>query len=483
MKKSLSINALLNGIKVFLNLLFPLITYPLIFRTLGAECYGKFQFSNSVVSYFVLLAALGVSSYAIREGSKYKNDKKKMTQFVSEIFSINLISCCFSLLLLFLSLFFVAKFHDYKLIISILSINVITNTLGVEWLLITYEEFKYITIRTFLFQIISIILLFLFVHSPNDLLIYTAITVLSTGGANILNFLKMKKTLNIHFVFSKALKKHLAPILILFFSTLSQQIYLNSDITLLGLLNSDREVGLYSASAKIFNITKQLINAIIAVSIPRLAYLIGKRKVTKYQPLLYNVFNIVFVLTIPMSLGLCLLSKDIILIIAGIDYIQATVPLTILSFSLIFASLSYLFANAILISFRQEKVVLIASVISSLFNIIFNIILLPKYSIVAAAITTFLSEMIMFSICFHFSRKKVQFLLDVKNLKASVFGCFIIVFICIIIHILIQNLYLRTFLSILLSVVAYFGIHCIFKSPFYLNYIKSKLLYLAKLLS
>ena len=464
MKKSLSINALLNGIKVFLNLLFPLITYPLIFRTLGAECYGKFQFSNSVVSYFVLLAALGVSSYAIREGSKYKNDKKKMTQFVSEIFSINLISCCFSLILLFLSLFFVAKFHDYKLIISILSINVITNTLGVEWLLITYEEFKYITFL-------------------NDLLIYTAITVLSTGGANILNFLKMKKTLNIHFVFSKALKKHLAPILILFFSTLFQQIYLNSDITLLGLLNSDREVGLYSASAKIFNITKQLINAIIAVSIPRLAYLIGKRKVTKYQPLLYNVFNIVFVLTIPMSLGLCLLSKDIILIIAGIDYIQATVPLTILSFSLIFASLSYLFANAILISFRQEKVVLIASVISSLFNIIFNIILLPKYSIVAAAITTFLSEMIMFSICFHFSRKKVQFLLDVKNLKASVFGSFIIVFICIIIHILIQNLYLRTFLSILLSVVAYFGIHCIFKSPFYLNYIKSKLLYLAKLLS
>ena len=100
-KKSLSINAFFNSFRVVLNLIFPLITFPYVFRTLGVDYYGKYQFSNSIVSYFILLAALGISSYAIREGSKYRNDEKKMSKFVSDIFSINLISCCFSLLLLF----------------------------------------------------------------------------------------------------------------------------------------------------------------------------------------------------------------------------------------------------------------------------------------------------------------------------------------------------------------------------------------------
>ena len=76
-KKSIKKNATLNIIKTVFSLVFPLITYPYALRVLQIEKIGKFEFSASIVSYFSLVAALGISAYAVREGSKYRNDRKK----------------------------------------------------------------------------------------------------------------------------------------------------------------------------------------------------------------------------------------------------------------------------------------------------------------------------------------------------------------------------------------------------------------------
>ena len=74
--KSLAKNAILNGIRNGLNLLFPLITFPYVSRVLQVEKLGEYNFANSVTSYFVLLAGLGISSYAVREGAKLREKKK-----------------------------------------------------------------------------------------------------------------------------------------------------------------------------------------------------------------------------------------------------------------------------------------------------------------------------------------------------------------------------------------------------------------------
>lgn len=90
--KSLGINAFLNVIRSSLSVVFPLITYPYAFRTLHAENMGKIDFSNSIISYFSLIAVLGVSSYAVREGAKVRDDKEKIDKLSSEIFSINIVT-------------------------------------------------------------------------------------------------------------------------------------------------------------------------------------------------------------------------------------------------------------------------------------------------------------------------------------------------------------------------------------------------------
>lgn len=90
-KKSMKENAILNALRTLAGIVFPLITYPYISRVLGADNLGKINFANSIVSYFSLLAALGISSYAIREGGAIRDDKNKLKNFSNQIFTINMV--------------------------------------------------------------------------------------------------------------------------------------------------------------------------------------------------------------------------------------------------------------------------------------------------------------------------------------------------------------------------------------------------------
>ena len=79
-KKSLSINAVLNATRSVLNMLFPLITYPYITAVLSVDELGKYSFSLSIINYFALIAGLGVSSYAIREAHELEMTKRHSLQ-------------------------------------------------------------------------------------------------------------------------------------------------------------------------------------------------------------------------------------------------------------------------------------------------------------------------------------------------------------------------------------------------------------------
>ena len=100
--RSIKVNAALNTVKQCCQVLFPVITIPYVTRVLGVDNYGKINFSNSIVSYFLLLASLGINSYAIREGALVRNNKKIFEKFSDEVFTINVISTIISYFVLFM---------------------------------------------------------------------------------------------------------------------------------------------------------------------------------------------------------------------------------------------------------------------------------------------------------------------------------------------------------------------------------------------
>ena len=177
MKKSIKMNALLNGIRQSLSVIFPLITFPYVSRVLGSAEYGRYTFSASIVNYLSLLAAFGISNYAVREGARIRDNKDKLDCFASDLFTINLFTSTVAYGLLFILIKYSVKLQDYKLLIAAQSLGILLTAIGMDWVNTIYEDFLYITIRSIVIQFFALMSVFLFVKGPNDTLAYCLILV------------------------------------------------------------------------------------------------------------------------------------------------------------------------------------------------------------------------------------------------------------------------------------------------------------------
>lgn len=478
-KTSIKFNALINGVRNVLNLLFPLITFPYISRTLSVSGIGKYNFSNSIISYFLLLAALGIDKYSVREGAKYRDDREKMSQFASKVFTLNLLSTVVSYLILFVLMFFSTKLKSYNLCILIFSLEIIFTTIGVEWIYTIYEQYTYITIRSIIFKTLSIILLFIFVRGKNDYLNYAIITVFATVGSNLLNFLHLRKYCDLKISLSTVdFKKMIKPILVIFGANVAIQIYVNADTTMLGYIKNDYIVGIYSVSTKIYTIIKTLLASILIVTIPRLAMYLGKKMLDEYNKLLFDLINTLLLIVIPSVVGLFIVSKSVVIIISGSHFIRATKSLQILCIAITLSIISGVLNQCVLIPYKREKYILVSSIASAAVNVLLNFWFIPVFSESGAALTTVIAELLSLVINYYYCRdiinnvmiKKATFL----NILSIIIGSFIILISCVIIDKFVSILLIKLVLQIIVSVLLYLLILLLFKNPFLFSVLKRK---------
>lgn len=473
--KSLGVNALLNGLRSALNLVFPLITFPYVSRILSVDGMGIYNFSNTYINYFLLIAGLGIATYAVREGAKYRDEKEKIKIFSSQVFTINLISTVIAYILLLVSLVIFKNLHNYISCVLILGLQIFFTTIGTEWIYTIYEDYAYITIRSIIFKMISIVLLFIFVKNSNDYLWYAAITVLANVGSNILNFIHAKSFCRIKVVKKISLKRHLKPILIIFASTVAITIYVSSDTTILGLLKDDYAVGIYGVAVKIYTMASGLISGLLMVTIPRLAMLIGKRMVKEYTYILQEVVSTLSLLGLPASIGLVMLSKEVILIIAGQKYLSGTFSLQIIIWALIFSNFSTIFNQCVLIPTKREAKSLRNTVITGLVNIGLNFIFIPLWSYNGTAFSTVIAEFMIMTLNGWSARDFIGPILKsnkfLKNILDSVIGCIGIVLICLLLKIGIDSIIWRTIFSVIMSIIIYGAILIVLKNEIAMEYL------------
>lgn len=475
-KNSLGFNTLLNGIRSLLNVLFPLITFPYVSRILSVRSIGIYNFSNTYISYFTLLAGLGIATYAIREGSKYRDDYQKLNSFSNQIFTINVISTIIAYILLLLSLLIFKNLNNYISCILIFSLQIFFTTLGTDWIYTIYEDFSYITIRSILFQILSIILLFILVKKPDDYLCYAGITVFAGVGSNFLNYIHAKSFINIKLVKRPRFDLHIKPILIIFASSVATTLYVSSDTTILGLLKGDYAVGIYSVAVKIYTIINGLINGLLTATIPRLSMLLGKRLIKKYVYTLSDVINNVSILVLPAAVGVIMLSKEVILIVAGSKYLNSILSLQIIVITLIFSIFSIVFTYCVLIPAKREKLVLRNTIIVGLTNIALNFVFIPIWSYDGASFTTVISEIMIVTMDAWSAKDIIKPIIFskafLKNILSSIAGCIGVVLICWLCDISYTSVILKTIFSVCLSVLIYFAILIALKNKVALKLLK-----------
>lgn len=466
-KRNIGINAILNVIKSGLSILFPLITYPYALRVLGAEGIGKVSYSASIVSYFAMLAMLGVSTYGVREGAKLNRNPQRFRIFVNEVFTINILSTVIAYIALAITLGSVPKLQPYAALIALQSTSMIFTTLGLDWINTIFEDFFLITVRSIIVHIISLVLLFVFVKSNDDYYIYALLTIIGNIIVCISNWFYIRRYVKAKPTVHPRIKEHLKPLLLMFSNHVATSIYVNFDTTMLGWMQGDIVVGLYSVAVKVYGIVKGVLAAIYAVAVPRLASYLGSSDSDSYRKLYTDLWKYLTILLIPSGVGLACVSSEIMEFMGGTEYLPATLSLQILAMALVFAIYGGLATAVLNITIGREQDNLLATFISAIINTGLNFIFIPLFSLNGAAITTCISEAFVLVFCLA-RNKDLKRYLDLsavrKDLIDASIGSLFIIGITVFVKRQILGWLPRIIVIVSFSIIVYSGFMKIIKN-------------------
>lgn len=390
---SIKKNYILQSILTIANVLIPLVTYPYITRVLLPVGTGKVAFANSIVAYFIMFAQLGIPTYAVKECATVREDEKALSTRVKELMIISICTSLFSCLSLFACVSFVQKLYDEKWLYVILSCSILLQAIGIEWLFSAIEQYSYITKRSLLFKLISMIAIFVLIHKETDYILYAGISVFSTSASYILNFFYSKKFINYRDTEKLNCKRHLKGILMFFAMTCASTIYLNLDSVMLGFIIDDTAVGLYSTAVKVRTLLLTLITSLGTVILPRASFYIAQNKMNEFWNMIKKSAMFVFLLSVPLTVYFVLYARPSILLLAGDEFVGSIIPMQIIMPTLFLVGISNLTGIQVLIPLGWGKVVLISEIVGAVIDFILNLFLIEKYGAIGAAVTTLLAEL------------------------------------------------------------------------------------------
>lgn len=465
-------NFIMNFILTAANFIFPIVTFPYVSRILLAEGTGKVAFAASIASYFSIIAALGIPTYGIRACARIRDDKDKLNKTVQELLIIHMSATSLALMFYFISVFIVPELYKEKTLMLINSLSIILNVFGVNWLYQALEQYSYITYRSIFFKIISIILMFFFIHQKSDYIIYGGIAIFANAGSNILNFIRLRKLINFKKVESYSFLVHIRPILVFFAQSVAITVYTNLDTVMLGFMQSDIEVGYYNAAIKIKTILLSLVTSLGTVLLPRLSYCIQKNDKIQFQTLISKSIRFVFIIALPLTIFFILFAKETLIVLSGRDFIGATLAMQIITPTILLIGLSNITGIQILTPLGKEKIVVYSVTFGAILDLIVNYICIPRLGAAGASLGTLIAEFSVLAVQIMYTSKQLH------EVKCG-FKIFKIIISCLFASILVLFINLFTdftvFFSLFVYAILFFGSYVIclilLKEEFVVDYI------------
>lgn len=465
-EKSLFANYIFNFIKTLNSVIFPILTYAYSARIIGVEGVGKINFSRSIVTYFSAIAMLGMYYYGTREAAKVRNDPDKLSQFCLEVLLINGCTTLISYVLLAVTVLLVPHLQRYDILLLICSADILLQGMGMEWLYLALEEYRYVAIRSTVFQFLALALMLIFVRDVSDLVPYAIITIVATSGSYVLNFINARKYIHPRRHTRFEIAKHIRPLLWLFAMTLSAELYTVLDTTQLGFLKDDSSVGLYSTAMKIIRTLTTLITSVGAVMIPRLSFYIGQNDRKKMADLIGRGYNYAFMFSIPTAFGVFMLSNDLILLLSGSSFVLAGPSLRILVPLLVLIPFDMATNQQLLIPTGHEKLMVRATIVGAVVDIVLNSILIPPFAEIGAVVASVIAEAAVAVVTYMNGRS----LFDIKSFFRYYYQYWLaaipIPIISILIHKLSLHMLIQMALTVLLSAATYMLLLLAMKNPY-----------------
>lgn len=442
-------NYLLSATNMLVSLLFPMITFPYISRILEPKNLGIINFVQSYGYYFTHIASFGINSYAIREISKIKDDPKKTEEISNEIFNLNLFFSLLSTVLYFSGVVLIENFRINFFVFAIYSTVILTNFLSLEWLLQSFDDYLFSTVRNFIIGMVSLIAVFVFVRKKEDFSLYVILNCIAEMGIKFSTLHYGRKTYARLRVSTRFLnfRNHIKTMFVLFIFRIVNGISTNLDKLMIGFMMSYADVGIYSAGIKIVLMLSPIIETIGIVLFPKINISAGKSEKEYYKNFEFNC-NMISMLSIPMTIGLILVSGRLIPLFSGNQYVRATEISRILALVIYLGPMADLLGSKVLLVFNKDGWLLTCSVIVAISNILLNSVFIPIWGANGAAVASLLSYLVAVGVRYYYSRKLVTIrMINKKFLKYVVFTFpFVLVYLPLHTRIDTSNLWMAVFI-------------------------------------
>lgn len=421
-------NYLYNLSYQILTIILPIITVPYVTRIFTSEDLGNYGFYNSIVSYFSLFAMLGIGIY----GTKQIAAARDVSSTFWNIYAIQLIASLLALFVYVITLVSIPKMSG--MVPIILGIVLLTKMIDISWLFTGKEDFKKITLRNTMVKVAGVISIFTFIKSSEDLYLYIFLIVIFDFLGQFVMWIPAKKFIKRPSFDTKIIKKNLHPIVLLFLPQVAISLYVVLDRTLLGLLGSYSDVGIYEQGQKLTSILLTVVSSLGAVMLPRVANLLSERKEKEAQNMVRFSFILYNLIIFPMIFGLIAINEIFVKLFLGQNFQDVKYVLYIIVFNIMFIGWTNILGYQVLVVRNKNKEFMLSTTIPAIVSVAVNITVIPFFGYIGASITSVVVEFLVFAIQWYYSRniinKNLLFNKDLAKIICSSLVMFGVVMLC-----------------------------------------------------
>ncbi len=374
-------------------------------RYLGVAGYGQYTTIFAYVSFWSVLADFGFFTITVREISK---NPKQTSRIFNNVLTLRALLGLLVFAMSFLVVLLIPQYSwPIKIGIGLCATSWFWTTLNSTYVAIfqTHLKMDRSVITEVIGRIVILILTIISIKSGYGL---TAIIAAYLIG-NIINFFAsmilglplVKFRLAFDYKFWKEIFLEALPmgtIIIL------GMIYFKADTVILSLMKSPTDVGIYGAPFKILEILLLIPVMFLGNVFPIITKYITNKD-TRLIPAIQKSYDFIILMAFPIVLGVFVLVKPIIRFIAGDVFVTtstignifgqvaaAPLVLQILIFTVGLNFITQVFNNCVIASSQQKKLVM-PYVIFVIVNIVLNLLLIPKFSYIGAAIATLITAL------------------------------------------------------------------------------------------
>lgn len=473
-KPSIKKNFILNTIYQVLILIVPLVTTPYVSRVLGADGVGIYSYTYSNVSYFLLVGALGSRTYGSREIAYLQNDIEARSRVFFELVILRLITSSIAITAYVVYLFFFVSIDSKIAALQILYL--IAGVFDIIWLFQGMEDFSRVVFRNTVLKIFNVILVFTLVKTGKDVDLYTIILAGMTLVADVSIWWYIPKY--VKRIPLKELRpfRHIKAEFLLFLPTIAIQVYTYVDKSMIRAFSTSAvENGYYEQTEKIVRVAISVITSLSTVMAPRIAKTFADGNKDLLNTYMRKSFRFTWFMAIPVMFGIMGVSGTFVPVFFGSGYDKVKILMPLYSILIVFVSMSYILGIQFLIAIGRQNVYTVAVTISAVVNVAMNLVLIPHFASIGAAMATITAECIgavaMMVYCRH------QGLLSFSDMcgytKQYWFSGIIMFGVVYIVTRLMSTGVVLLILEIIVGIAVYAGVLLILKDQLFFSNIKS----------